>query len=129
MPLIREVDPQPPSPDAIQAGLPAESYVRLRTFLGATDQQLAEHLSIPMRTLQRRLAGNRFSSEEADRLTRLVRISKEAASTLGDLDSAREWMLTPNPSLDFKTPLELTATDTGCVEVERLLIRIEYGVF
>jgi putative toxin-antitoxin system antitoxin component (TIGR02293 family) len=113
----------------IQAGLSAESYLRLREALVASDQQLAQSLRIPMRTLQRRLAKDRFSAEESDRLARLERIFKEAESTLGDVASAREWMLTPNPSLNFKTPLELTATDPGSVEVERLLVRIEYGVF
>ena len=120
---------RPPSPDMIQAGLSAESYLWLRDALVASDQQLAQSLRIPMRTLQRRLAKDRFSAEESDRLARLERIFKAAVSTLGDVASAREWMLTPNPSLNFKTPLELTATDTGSVEVERLLVRIEYGVF
>jgi putative toxin-antitoxin system antitoxin component (TIGR02293 family) len=113
----------------IQVGLPAESYLRLRDALVATDQQLAHYLRIPMRTLQRRLANDRFSAAESDRLARLERIFKAAESALGDMASAREWMLTSNPSLNFKTPLELTATDTGSVEVERLLVRIEYGVF
>jgi uncharacterized protein (DUF2384 family) len=38
-------------------------------------------------------------------------------------------MQTPHPSVGFAVPLELCSTDPGCVEVERLLYRIEYGVF
>jgi uncharacterized protein (DUF2384 family) len=38
-------------------------------------------------------------------------------------------MQTPNPSIGFAVPLELCSTDPGCVEIERLLYRIEYGVF
>lgn len=131
MPILRHLSAagQPPSPDTIQAGLPAETYLRLRDTLMVTDQQLAQYLRIPMRTLQRRLAKDRFSAAESDRLARLERIFKTAESTLGDAASAREWMLTSNPSLNFKIPLELTATDPGSVEVERLLMRIEYGVF
>jgi putative toxin-antitoxin system antitoxin component (TIGR02293 family) len=72
---------------------------------------------------------SRFSATESDRLARLERIFKAVESALGDVASAREWMLTSNPSLNFKPPLELTATDPGSVEVERLLMRIEYGVF
>lgn len=131
MPYLRHPSAagQPPSPDTIQAGLPAETYLRLRDALMVTDQQLAHYLRIPMRTLQRRLAKDRFSVAESDRLARLERLFKAAESALGDAASAQEWMLTPNPSLNFKAPLELTATDPGSVEVERLLMRIEYGVF
>ena len=68
-------------------------------------------------------------SSESDRITRLSRICQRAKEVFGSVDSAHEWMKTPNPSIGFSVPLELCSTDLGCVEVERLLYRIEYGVF
>ncbi len=66
---------------------------------------------------------------QSDRIARLSRIYQRAKEVFESADSAREWMKTPNPSIGLGPPLELCSTDSGCVEVERLLYRIEYGVF
>jgi putative toxin-antitoxin system antitoxin component (TIGR02293 family) len=113
----------------VKDGLGAGAYSDLRSALGVSDQKLADSLSIPMRTLQRRLGRGRFMPDESDRIARLSRIYQRAREVLESADSAREWMQTPNPSVGFAVPLELCSTDPGCVEVERLLYRIEYGVF
>ena len=113
----------------VKDGLGADAYSDLRSALGVSDQKLADSLSIPMRTLQRRLGRGRFMPDESDRIARLSRIFQRAREVLESADSAREWMQTPNPSVGFAVPLELCSTDPGCVEVERLLYRIEYGVF
>lgn len=68
-------------------------------------------------------------SAESDRIARLSRIYERAEEVFESADSAREWMKTTNPSIGFGVPLELCSTAPGCVEVERLLYRIEYGVF
>ena len=113
----------------VKDGLGASAYSDLRSALGVSDQKLADSLSIPMRTLQRRLGRGRFMPDESDRLARLSRIYQRAREVFDSADSAREWMQTPNPSIGFAVPLELCSTDPGCVEVERVLYRIEYGVF
>ena len=113
----------------VKDGLKAGAYDSLRSALGLSDQQLADSLSIPIRTLQRRLERGRFMPDESDRIARLSRIYQRATEVFESADSAREWMQTANPSIGFAIPLELCSTDPGCVEVERLLYRIEYGVF
>jgi putative toxin-antitoxin system antitoxin component (TIGR02293 family) len=113
----------------VKEGLETSSYHNLRGVLGVSDQLLAASLSIPLRTLQRRLERGRFMPDESDRIARLWRIYQRALEVFESADSAREWMQTPNPSIGFAVPLELCSTDPGCVEVDRLLSRIEYGVF
>jgi putative toxin-antitoxin system antitoxin component (TIGR02293 family) len=113
----------------VKDGLQAGAYDHLRGELDISDQRLADSLSIPIRTLQRRLERGRFTPDESDRIARLSRIYQRAREVFESADSAREWMKTPNPSIGFAVPLELCSTDPGCVEVERLLYRIEYGVF
>jgi putative toxin-antitoxin system antitoxin component (TIGR02293 family) len=113
----------------VKEGFGADVYSDLRSALGVSDQKLADSLSIPMRTLQRRLERGRFMPDESDRIARLSRIYQRAREVFESADSAREWMQTPNPSIGFAVPLELCSTDPGCVEIERLLYRIEYGVF
>ena len=69
------------------------------------------------------------ASRPSDRIARLSRIYQRAQEMFESADAACEWMKTPNPSIGFSVPLELCSTAPGCVEVERLLCRIKYGVF
>ena len=123
----REVDV--PTVEEIQGGLSISSFQELRNLLGVTEATLGRHLSISPATLYRRLASGRFTVQESDRLAQLTRLYAKAVEVLGDHDSARDWFLAPNASLANKRPFDLADTDPGCVEVERLLGRIEYGVF
>jgi putative toxin-antitoxin system antitoxin component (TIGR02293 family) len=75
------------------------------------------------------MASGKFTSQESDRLARLIRLFNRGFEVLGNNESAQEWFNTPNPSLGGETPLTLSESDPGCVEVERLLGRIEEGVF
>jgi putative toxin-antitoxin system antitoxin component (TIGR02293 family) len=118
-----------PTHARVREGLKAGAYDNLRSALDISDQKLANSLSIPIRTLQRRLERGRFMPDESDRIARLSRIYQRAKEVFESADAAREWMKTPNPSIGFGVPLELCSTDPGSVEVERLLYRIEYGVF
>jgi len=57
--------------------------------LGLTRPQLARTLSIPERTLSRRLWESRLTAIESDRLDRIVRIFEVAAEVLGSELKAR----------------------------------------
>ena len=117
-----------PTVRGVQTGLPAGTFRKLSRLLGLAEVTLARHLSIAPATLYRRLSTGRFTSEESDRLARLTRLYARALDVLGDRESVRNWFMAPNPSLGGKKPFDLTLTDPGCVEVERLLGRIENGV-
>jgi putative toxin-antitoxin system antitoxin component (TIGR02293 family) len=118
-----------PTVQEVQTGLPSGTFRKLSHVLGLAEVTLGRHLSIPPATLYRRLSTGRFTSEESDRLARLTRLYARALDVLGDRESVRDWFMAPNPSFGGKRPFDLTQTDPGSVEVERLLGRIEYGVF
>jgi putative toxin-antitoxin system antitoxin component (TIGR02293 family) len=109
--------------------LPVESFEQLRLLLGLRKEGLARHLGIAPGTLYRRMASGRFTAKESDRLARLIRLFSRSVEVLGNDESAKEWFDTPNPSLRGVTPLSVSQSDPGSVEVERLLGRIEEGVF
>ncbi len=44
-------------------------------------------------------------------------------------EAAREWFRSPQPALGGSTPLAFADVEPGAREVERLLGRIEQGVF
>jgi putative toxin-antitoxin system antitoxin component (TIGR02293 family) len=47
----------------------------------------------------------------------------------GDRDAATEWLTTAQPALGGSVPLDLAKSDVGAREVERLVGRLEHGVF
>jgi len=58
-----------------------------------------------------------------------MRIISVAATTLESEEHAREWLTRPLRELGGQTPLQMTATEPGAREVERVLGRLEYGIF
>jgi putative toxin-antitoxin system antitoxin component (TIGR02293 family) len=60
---------------------------------------------------------------------RVARVTVRAEEALGDRAKAERWMRAPNRALGGARPLDLLESDGGMREVERVLGRIEHGVF
>lgn len=114
---------------AIRDGLPIAAFFDLQERLALTTTTLGEVLALPARTLQRRREEGRLSKEESDRLARLRRVFDEARNLLGSDPSTAEWFKEPQVALAGSSPLELCDTEPGAREVERLIGRIEHGVY
>jgi len=85
---------------------------------------------VPRRTLAHRKAKDqRLTSEESDRLARVLRVYSRSEDALGDAKRAYRWIRKPNRALEGKTPLELLSSEAGARAVEKVLGRIEHGVF
>jgi putative toxin-antitoxin system antitoxin component (TIGR02293 family) len=85
---------------------------------------------VPRRTLAHRKAKDqRLTSEESDRLARVLRVYARSEDALGDPDRAYRWLRKPNRALGGKTPLELLSSEAGARAVEKVLGRLEHGVF
>src|SRR5574344_1031523 len=114
---------------AIREGLPVEAFFDLQNRLALTTTALGAVLALPARTLQRRREEGRLSKEESDRLARLHRVYDEARRLLGSEPAAAAWFKEPQIALAGSSPLALCDTEPGAREVERLLGRIEHGVY
>ena len=87
-------------------------------------------VKISEKTLDRRLkSGARLKPDESERMARLMRIISLAVSTFESEDNARQWLQRPLGELGGQTPLQLAATEPGSREIERVLGRIEHGIF
>jgi putative toxin-antitoxin system antitoxin component (TIGR02293 family) len=87
-------------------------------------------IGVPRRTLTRRKREGRFLPEESDRLLRASRLFGQTLQLFeGDQAAATDWLETAQPALGGTAPLDLAATDAGVREVERLIGRLEHGVF
>ena len=112
---------------AVREGFSFEVYERLRATLGVSARELAEVLSIPARTLQRRKQAGRLTSEESDRLLRVARIVELALVVFeGDAERAVRWLTTPKTLLGGESPLARADTEPGAREVEDMLYAIEF---
>lgn len=114
----------------IERGIPASSAEALKGSLAVSDSVLAALLGISEKTLGRaRTAHARLDPVSSDRLFRVARIGALAIEVLEDGKRAIGWLKRPQIGLGGKTPLSLLGTDIGRDQVEKLLLRIEHGVY
>ncbi len=115
--------------EQIEKGFPYSALERLQKNTGLTTEQILDLLQIPRRTLARRKTAGRLTAEESDRLARLARVY---ARTLwffdGDVEAATSWLNEAQFAFGGTRPLEMTRTDVGALEVERLIGQLEHGI-
>jgi len=86
-------------------------------------------MHLPDRTLARRKDAGRLTSEESERLYRLITLFRLAVGLFnGDRTAATQWLQTPRPALGGQTPLGLAQTEVGAKQVETLIGQLEHGV-
>ena len=113
----------------IQKGFPFRELEALQTTIDIPLEQLARKLSISRSTLQRRKNTGRLSADESDKVTRFSRLLEHAAKIFGSTENARAWLKHPQRGLGGAIPLDYAETEVGAREVEKLLGRIDYGVY
>jgi putative toxin-antitoxin system antitoxin component (TIGR02293 family) len=114
----------------VRSGYPIEVAKVLATAFQLRAVDLLITVGVPARTAARRISSDApLTSEESDRLFRAGDVMFHALEVFGDLDRAREFLTTANPSLGGSTPLSLLDTVPGRDQVINLLGQIEYGVY
>ena len=112
---------------AVERGLPKEALRRTarRVFVerGAAAKFLVS--VVPEATFKRRV---RLTTEESERTERLARVIASAEYVWDDREEAREWLNTPHPELENRSPLASAMTELGARRVESLLDGIFYGL-
>lgn len=113
--------------ESVERGLPRGAVAELKRFSLLSDADLSE--VIPRRTLTSIKRARRLTPEQSDRVARTAGIAALARRVFGDAEGAREWLLTPNPTLAGQVPLRLLRTGSGAQLVEAVLLRVEHGVY
>jgi putative toxin-antitoxin system antitoxin component (TIGR02293 family) len=114
---------------AVETGLPRVALRRLVELLGGNDKSKISALEwdvVPRTTLERRKS--KLSPEESERTERIARLFVRSRGALGTEAEAREFMTSPHPELDGKTPFEAARTDLGGRRVETILNALQYGL-
>lgn len=123
----------PPTPvlieKAVERGLPRKALRHVAEWLAGGDQARVSILEwgvVPKTTLERRLT--QLSPKESERTERVARLAVHARRALGTEAEAREFMTTPHPELDGRSPLDAARTDLGTRRTEQILNALEYGL-
>lgn len=115
---------------SIRAGFKFERLLAFHKTSGLSLERIAQVAGISKRTLTRRRTEGRLRSDESDRLFRLARIFDLAVDLFeGDTTAGRQWLDRPQSGLSGAVPLEFASTDIGAREVEKLIARLEHGIF
>jgi putative toxin-antitoxin system antitoxin component (TIGR02293 family) len=115
---------------AVRKGLSYRAFERFRRNTALPFDRILALIDMPRRTMTRRKREGRFLPGESDRLLRATRLFGKALELFeGDRDAATEWLMTAQPALGGAVPLDLARTEVGALEVERLIGRLEHGVF
>lgn len=113
----------------LKQGLPADSFDRLCKRLNISSNALARIVQISKRTLDRRRATGRLTTDESERILRVAQVYDMAVEVFGSQKKAESWLKRPARGLGGKIPLEYADTNLGAHEVINLLGRIDQGIF
>ncbi len=123
----------PPSPalieQAVERGLPRTALRHVAEQLAGSDKSKIVRLEwgvVPRTTLERR--EKLLSPQESERTERVARLFVHARRALGTEAEAREFMTTPHPLLDGRSPMDTAKSDLGTRRAEQILNALEYGL-
>lgn len=84
---------------------------------------------INIRTLQRKSEEEKLSAENSEKILQIAQVFSKGTEIFDLLASFKEWLETPNISLDGAVPAKLLSSRYGSEMVLDCLGRIQYGVF
>ena len=115
---------------AVKKGLAYRTFERFRQNTSLPLDRVLDLIDMPRRTLTRRKREGRFRPDESDRLLRASRVFGKTLELFeGDRSAATEWLTSRQAALGGAVPLDLAKSEVGALEVERLVGRLEHGVF
>src|SRR4051812_10031940 len=114
--------------DLVHQGLPKNALRAGVDLVGRTAEERRRLLFriIPEATFKRRQ--DRLTPDESEKAERLARIFATALHVWDDEADAREFLNTPHPLLDGRSPLDVAMTEIGARRVEELLWQLFYGL-
>lgn len=103
---------------------------RVATLVGLTDKEMAAAIGLSPSYLHRLKIEQRISRDASERLSLLENLLQHALDTFdGRIATVLNWLRSPLRELEFQTPLQTLDTVTGYTLVERVLGRIDHGIF
>ena len=121
IPCIAELDDHDLA-NAVKIGLPMGALSQIE----AAGYTMGETIDLVFRG--RVPSSPNLSSDESDRVVRLIRIASRANGVFGNPEKAWRWLRKPKKAFEGKTCIDMLATEQGGREVDNMLTRIEHGM-
>ena len=123
--------PETPSHSEIIAGFRVQCVEEVAQRIDVSPTSMAERIGVSRSTYHRKQKDNSLlSRHESDALARYSALFAQATDVFdGDGGAARRWLSCPQIGLGNAVPLDLAQTTVGYREVEKLLTRIDHGVY
>jgi putative toxin-antitoxin system antitoxin component (TIGR02293 family) len=103
---------------------------RVAGLVGLTDKEMAAALGLSASYLHRLKIDQRISQDASERLLLLENLLLHAFDTFEERSkTVLGWLRSPLRELDYQTPLQALDTVTGYTLVDRVLGRIDHGIF
>ncbi|MEC3879815.1 type II RES/Xre toxin-antitoxin system antitoxin [Parapedobacter sp. 10938] len=111
-------------------GLKRESLDALISFLCVAKKYFVEEvLDLSVKTIERKRPDDRLGRHTSSHIIEIAKVVEHAVAVFEDDDKVRDWLTTPNRSINSMRPLELFHMPTGLALVNTVLGRIEEGVY
>jgi putative toxin-antitoxin system antitoxin component (TIGR02293 family) len=123
--------PEHPTHGDIMAGFRTHSVAEVAQRFGISPAEMAERIGVSHSTFHRKQKKDALlTGHESDALARHAALLTQAIGVFdGDEEAARRWLNCPQIGLGNAIPLECAQTSFGFREVEKLLTRIDRGVY
>jgi putative toxin-antitoxin system antitoxin component (TIGR02293 family) len=123
--------PEHPTHGDVMAGFRTHSVAEVAQRFGISPAAMAERIGLSRSTFHRKQKEDALlTGHESDALARHASLLTQAIAVFdGDEDAARQWLNCPQIGLGDAIPLECAQTSFGFREVEKLLTRIDRGVY
>lgn len=114
----------------VSQGMPKSALDTFIAFLTAPNRDIDSTVQlrnkiVPRATYQR---VDRFNRQVGETTERLARIYALALSVFEDREAATQFMMSPHPELDARTPFDVALTEIGGREVEEVIERGLHGL-
>lgn len=114
----------------IQAGLPVNVVAHIAVGIGLKVDEFAALCGMSRATFHRKKTGKaKLGRLESDLVARYASLLKHATEVFSDAEAAGHWLREKQIGLGGAVPIELAQTTQGYQEVEKLLTRLDYGVY
>ena len=117
---------------AVENGVPAEVAHSLSFVFDIAQAEVAGLLGVSPKTAQRWRtvkADQRLTRPVGEKAIRLLQLRQQAIETFEDEGDAVAWLNEANEAFGGRRPIEHAQTELGCQQVERLLVRIDEGIY
>jgi putative toxin-antitoxin system antitoxin component (TIGR02293 family) len=113
------------------AGFRAHSVAEVAQRFGISPSAMAERIGVSRTTFHRKQKRDALlTGHESDALARHAGLLNRAIVAFdGDEEAARQWLNCPQIGLGGAVPVECAQTSFGFREAEKLLTRIDHGVY